>query len=156
MTFIAIARPTAFERAVVLIVQALFRAGFVLLYAVSRRTAHRQVGCFEGEAVLSYTLYLREIDAGRLPNGPAPAIAIHYWQLDADATLRDVVCVVRADEAHHRDINHGLASTLASEAVDPRPVAARHLFLMRPHSPPPKRGHDNPLPGELACAGGWL
>ncbi|KAF3447895.1 hypothetical protein FNV43_RR08602 [Rhamnella rubrinervis] len=26
--------------------------------------------------------------------------------LPADSTLRDVVMVVRADEAHHRDVNH--------------------------------------------------
>jgi len=31
----------------------------------------------------------------------------------ADATLRDVVLVVRADEAHHRDVNHGFANDLA-------------------------------------------
>jgi ubiquinol oxidase len=123
MTFVAIAKPTAFERAVILLVQALFWAGFVLLYAASRRTAHRLVGYFEEEAVLSYTLYLLEIDAGRVPNVAAPAIAIHYWQLPAGATLRDVVCVVRDDEAHHRDINHGLATQLAGEPQDPRPAA---------------------------------
>ncbi len=33
--------------------------------------------------------------------------------LPDDATLRDVVLVVRADEAHHRDINHGFANSLA-------------------------------------------
>jgi hypothetical protein len=37
---------------------------------------------------------------------PAPAIAIDYWRLPANATLKDVVTVVRADEAHHRDVNH--------------------------------------------------
>jgi ubiquinol oxidase len=37
---------------------------------------------------------------------PAPAIAIGYWRLPKDSTLRDVVMVVRADEAHHRDVNH--------------------------------------------------
>jgi ubiquinol oxidase len=30
---------------------------------------------------------------------------------------------VRADEAHHRDINHGLASHLAGEPVRPEPPA---------------------------------
>jgi|GEM_PF-2595627 len=65
-----------------------------------------------------YTLFLQEIDEGRSPNVPAPAIARHYWKLADDATLRDVVLVVRADEAHHRDINHGLASTMAGKPVD--------------------------------------
>ena len=60
----------------------------------------------------SYTLYLQEIDEGRSPNVAAPAIAKHYWKLADDATLRDVVLVVRADEAHHRDVNHAFAHSL--------------------------------------------
>lgn len=103
MTFIEIAKPTGFERLVVLVAQWIFYVGFFLLYLVSSRTAHRMVGYFEEEAVLSYTLYLAEIDAGRSPNVPAPAIAKQYWKLADDAMLRDVVLVVRADEAHHRD-----------------------------------------------------
>ena len=118
MTFIEIAKPTAFERMVILLVQWVFYVGFFLIYLVSGRTAHRIVGYFEEEAVLSYTLYLQEIDEGRSPNVPAPAIAKHYWKLPADATLRDVVLVVRADEAHHRDINHGFASKLSGLPVD--------------------------------------
>lgn len=115
MTFIEIARPTVFERLAVMLAQWVFYVAFFVLYLVSARTAHRVVGYFEEEAVLSYTLYLQEIDEGRSPNVPAPAIARHYWKLPDDATLRDVVLVVRADEAHHRDINHGYASKLAGE-----------------------------------------
>jgi len=118
MTFVEIAKPTLFERLVIQLTQAIFYIGFFLLYLISARTAHRVVGYFEEEAVVSYTLYLKEIDEGRSPNVPAPAIARHYWKLDADATLRDVVLVVRADEAHHRDINHGFASKLAGKPVD--------------------------------------
>ena len=118
MTFIQIAKPTIYERLVVLLAQWIFYIGFFLLYLVSARTAHRVVGYFEEEAVLSYTQYLQEIDEGRSPNVPAPAIAKHYWKLPADATLRDVVRVVRADEAHHRDINHGFSSKLAGEPLD--------------------------------------
>ena len=116
MTFIEITRPTAFERLIVLLAQWIFYSGFFLLYLISSRTAHRLVGYFEEEAVLSYTLYLAEIDAGRVPNVPAPAIARRYWKLPADATLRDVVLVVRADEAHHRDVNHGFADALVGDA----------------------------------------
>lgn len=123
MTFIQIAQPTWFERLLIQLVQAAFYLSFFALYLVSPRTAHRIVGYFEEEAVLSYTLYLHEIDAGRAPNVPAPAIARHYWKLPADATLRDVVLVVRADEAHHRDVNHGFASRLADEPVSVRAVA---------------------------------
>ena len=35
-----------------------------------------------------------------------------------DATLRDVILIVRADEAHHRDINHGFSSKLAGLPID--------------------------------------
>ncbi|RZJ00223.1 MAG: oxidase [Brevundimonas sp.] len=123
MTFIEVAKPTWFERLVVQLAQAIFYIGFFLLYLISSRTAHRVVGYFEEEAVISYTLYLKEIDEGRSPNIPAPAIAIHYWKMAPDATLRDVVLKVRADEAHHRDVNHGFASTLAKLPASPVPSA---------------------------------
>ena len=123
MTFIEIAKPTVFERLVILLAQWVFLVLFSLLYLISSRTAHRVVGYFEEEAVISYTLYLQEIDEGRSPNVPAPAIAKHYWKMADDATLRDVVLLVRADEAHHRDVNHGYASKLNGEAVD-RSLAA--------------------------------
>jgi ubiquinol oxidase len=123
MTFIEVARPTALERLLILVAQWTFYVGFFILYLVSRRTAHRLVGYFEEEAVLSYTQYLAEIEAGRTPNVAAPAIARRYWKLADDATLRDVVRVVRADEAHHRDINHGLANQLSGEPAEPAPVA---------------------------------
>ena len=104
-----------------------------MLYLLSRRTAHRLVGYFEEEAVLSFTQYLEEIDASRLPNVAAPAIARRYWMLADDAMLRDVVLVVRADEAHHRDVNHGLANQLSGELVDPAPVSPypRHADTAR-------------------------
>jgi ubiquinol oxidase len=123
MTFVQIAQPNLFERLVIILVQWVFYIGFFLLYLVSKRTAHRVVGYFEEEAVISYTLYLKEIDEGRSPNIEAPAIAKHYWKMPATATLRDVVLVVRADEAHHRDINHGFASSLAGLPVDPAATA---------------------------------
>jgi ubiquinol oxidase len=77
------------------------------------RAAHRVVGYFEEEAVISYTHYLAEIDEGRSADVPAPEIAKRYCGLSEEATLRDVVLVVRADEAHHRDVNHGFANELA-------------------------------------------
>ena len=86
MTFIEIARPTVLERLVILGVQWVFYLAFFALYLLSAKTAHRVVGYFEEEAVISYTLYLRELDEGRSPNLPAPAIARHYWKLGADCT----------------------------------------------------------------------
>jgi len=110
MTFMEIARPSAFERLMVLIAQALFFTFYLVLYLVSSRTAHRLVGYFEEEAVVSYTRYLEEIDAGRIDNVPAPTIAIEYWNLARDARLREVVIAVRQDEAGHRDVNHSIAA----------------------------------------------
>lgn len=54
MTFIEVAKPTYFERLVIQLAQAIFYVGFFLLYLVSARTAHRVVGYFEEEAVISY------------------------------------------------------------------------------------------------------
>ena len=110
MTFIEIAKPNAFERFLVLTAQAVCWNMFFVIYVFFPRTAHRIVGYFEEEAVYSYTEYLREIDNGSLPNIPAPKIAIDYWSLSVDATLRDVVIAVREDEAKHRDVNHEFAS----------------------------------------------
>jgi ubiquinol oxidase len=112
MTFIEIARPSWLERTLVLIAQAGFFTFFLLLYIVSSRTAHRLVGYFEEQAIYSYTQYLEEIDSGRVENVPAPRIALDYWKLPSDARLREVVLAVRADEAEHRDVNHGFAEQL--------------------------------------------
>lgn len=112
MVFVTIAKPNAFERLLVLLVQGGFFNAFFLLYLLAPRTAHRIVGYLEEEAVISYTHYLEEIDAGRHPNIPAPQIAIDYWKLPQDATLRDVVLATRTDEGNHRDVNHGFADIL--------------------------------------------
>jgi ubiquinol oxidase len=106
MTFMEVAQPKWYERALVFAVQGVFFNAYFLLYLVSPRLAHRITGYLEEEAIWSYTQFLKEIDAGRIENVPAPAIAIDYWRLPKDATIRDVCMVVRADEAHHRDVNH--------------------------------------------------
>jgi ubiquinol oxidase len=129
MTFIEISQPTWFERAVIIGVQWVFYLFFFALYLISAKTAHRVVGYFEEEAVISYTHYLAEIDEGRSENVRAPAIAIRYWGLAADATLRDVVEVVRADEAHHRDVNHGFANLLAGLPVREAAPCPPHVEL---------------------------
>ncbi len=43
---------------------------------------------------------------------PAPEIAINYWGLDKNATLREVIEVIRDDEAGHRDRNHAIADSI--------------------------------------------
>jgi ubiquinol oxidase len=133
MTFIEVAKPTAFERFVVVAAQWVFYLFFFGLYLISPKTAHRVVGYFEEEAVISYTHYLGEIDEGRSANVAAPEIAKRYWSLPADATLRDVVLVVRADEAHHRDVNHGFANELAGLAEPSLVPAAWPHEQLQPH-----------------------
>ncbi|MEM6933030.1 MAG: alternative oxidase [Pseudomonadota bacterium] len=114
MTFIHIAQPTRFERMLIMIAQAIFYNFYFFLYLFAPRTAHRVVGYLEEEAVVSYTQYLEEIDGGRIENVAAPQIAIDYWNLPEAATLRDVVIAVRADEAEHRDVNHGFANKMVA------------------------------------------
>jgi ubiquinol oxidase len=113
LTFIQIARPSRFERLLILIVQGAFYNVYFLLYLLSPATAHRVVGYLEEEAVYSYTTYLAGVDNGTYANVPAPAIAIDYWKLAADARLREVIIAVRADEAMHRDVNHQFADHLS-------------------------------------------
>ncbi len=122
MTFIEIAKPTLFERLVILAAQWAVLVLHSILYLVSSKTANRVVCYFEDEAVISYTLYLKEIDEGRSPMVPAPAIAIQYLEIAPDATTRDVILVGRADETHHRVNNHGYSSKLAGKTVY-RPIA---------------------------------
>lgn len=116
MTFINIAQPSVFERFLILIAQGVFFNLYFLLYLFAPKTAHRVVAYLEEEAVVSYTQYLAAIDEGKLENVPAPQIAIDYWKLSPDARLRDVVLVVREDEAGHRDRNHCFADALTKEA----------------------------------------
>lgn len=132
MTFVEIAKPTIFERFVIIAVQWVFYIAFFLLYLISAKTAHRVVGYFEEEAVISYTHYLAEIDEGRSANVPAPPIAVRYWKMPANSTLRDVVLLVRADEAHHRDVNHGFSNELkgvppVNQAIAPYPEHALEI-----------------------------
>ena len=109
MAFVELCQPNLLERLLVLLAQGMFFNGFFLLYLISPATAHRMVGYFEEEAVVSYTRFLEQIDAGAIANMPIPEFARAYWHLDAGARLRELVIAVRQDEAHHRDVNHQLA-----------------------------------------------
>ncbi|MDP1644700.1 MAG: alternative oxidase [Thiobacillus sp.] len=113
MTFIHITHPSGLERLLILLAQGVFFNLYFLLYMISPKTAHRVVGYLEEEAVHSYTEYLAGVDDGTYANVPAPRIAIDYWKLAAVARLRDVIIAVRADEAHHREVNHEFADELA-------------------------------------------
>ena len=112
MTFIHVAKPTFIERIIILIAQFIFIITYAIIYLISQRTAHRIVGYFEEEAVISYTEYLNELESGAIPDEPAPEVAINYWNLPLHSTLKDVVRVIRDDEAGHRDVNHNFANVI--------------------------------------------
>lgn len=112
MAFIEIAKPSKLERLLIIIVQGVFFNLFFLLYLISPKTAHRLVGYFEEEAVISYTNYLAEIDAGNHANVAAPEMAIKYWNLSKDATIREMIIAIRGDEMNHRDVNHSFANSI--------------------------------------------
>ncbi|PHU01288.1 Ubiquinol oxidase 2, mitochondrial [Capsicum chinense] len=106
MTMVELVQPIRYEKLLVIAVQGAFFSFYFVLYLLSPKLAHRVFGYLEEEAIHSYTLYLNDIDRGEIENVPAPAIAIDYWRLPKDVTLKDVVTVIRVDEAHHRDVNH--------------------------------------------------
>ncbi len=112
MTFVHIAQPNWFERFLIILAQGIFYNAFFVLYVLSPKTAHRVVGYFEEEAIVSYTEYLAGVDSGIYDNVPAPKIAIDYWQLAADARLREVIIAILKDETKHRDVNHDFANQL--------------------------------------------
>ena len=112
MTFIEIAKPTFVERIIIMMAQLIFILMYLFIYIISQKTAHRIVGYFEEEAVISYTEYLKEIEEGKIENIKAPEIAINYWNLPLNSRLKDVIEVIRDDEAGHRDVNHSFANIL--------------------------------------------
>lgn len=120
LTWIKVINPSPFDRFLVMGAQGVFFNVYFLAYLLAPKACHRFVGYLEEEAVVSYTAFLKEIDAGRIENTPAPKIAIDYWHLDDNALLRDVVLSVRADEAAHRDVNHILSDRIKQKNVDLR------------------------------------
>jgi len=86
------------------------------LYVIKPQLLHRFVGYLEETAVHTYTniVTMTETPGTKLHEAwkdlPAPEAAIEYWQLPADATWVDCLKRMLADESHHRDVNHAMAS----------------------------------------------
>ncbi len=116
MTFIEVAKPSFFERALILFAQAIFWNVYFVMYVFAPRTCHRLVGYFEEEAVISYTAYLAQVESNPELNIAAPKIAIDYWHLPKTAKLSDVIKAVRNDEQNHADVNHEFARELDNKA----------------------------------------
>ncbi|KAG2499349.1 hypothetical protein HYH03_002924 [Edaphochlamys debaryana] len=127
LTFFQLRQPGLLFRGAVIAAQAVFFNAYLLAYVLSPRTCHAFVGFLEEEAVKTYTHALEEIDAGRLwKDRPAPPIAVQYWGLKKDATMRDLILAVRADEACHAHVNHTL-SKLRKDDVNPFAAGASQL-----------------------------
>jgi len=113
LTFVKLKKPSYAFRTAVVATQGIFMNLFFVAYIASPRFCHRFVGYLEEEAVKTYTDIIHEIDNGKLKHWqtqPAPQIAIDYWHLRPDASMRDLMLAVRMDEANHRDVNHTFAS----------------------------------------------
>ena len=100
MTFMELSNQRWHQRVIVVCGQGLFFAAYTLFYVLTPRIAHRFVGYLEEEAVHTYTEMLKMVDAGKIKNVPAPEIAIKYWNMPTDATLRDVILVVASSAPH--------------------------------------------------------
>lgn len=118
MIALTLKKPGLLFRLTVLSSQAIFMTWYSLMYMISPRYCHRFVGYIEEEAVRTYTVMLASIDAGELDlfvKEKAPFIARDYYRLPETASWRDVLLCIRADEMHHRDVNHTFASLDANE-----------------------------------------
>jgi ubiquinol oxidase len=112
MIFIEIAKPNWFERWMIITAQLLFWHFYMLLYIFFPKVAHRMVGYFEEQAVVSYSSYIKALDLGLIENIDAPQIAKSYYGLPKDSKLRDVVIAVREDERGHAHENHRMADEI--------------------------------------------
>ena len=114
MIFIEIAKPNWLERWMIITAQFLFWHFYMFLYIFFPKVAHRMVGYFEEQAVISYTSYLKAIELGKIDNIPAPKIAKNYYGLSEDARLKEVVVAVREDERGHSKLLGSLLDLLHS------------------------------------------
>merc|ERR1712113_55242 len=102
-------------RVLVWLAQGVCVTGLTALYTVHPKSLHRFVGYLEEVACDTYSSMIRLMDTPgtKLHEAwselPAPPIAKGYWRLDRDATWRDVLLQIYADESHHRDVNHSFA-----------------------------------------------
>jgi len=105
-----------FTRAIVSVGQVALTPFLAALYVIRPQLLHRFVGYLEETAVHTYTniVNITETPGTHLHSAwkdtPAPAVAINYWKLPADAMWVDCLKRMLADESHHRDVNHAMAS----------------------------------------------
>ncbi|GAX79522.1 hypothetical protein CEUSTIGMA_g6963.t1 [Chlamydomonas eustigma] len=107
LTFLEIRKPGLLFRGMVILAQGIFFNLYFIAYIISPKLCHSLVGYLEEEAVRTYTHMLNDIEKGYVwKDRLAPAIGINYWKLAPEATMRDLILAVRADEACHSKVNH--------------------------------------------------
>lgn len=113
LTFLQIRQPGLVLRFTILIAQYVFILYYGFHYMFFSRIAHRMVGYLEEEAVVTYTSMIQHYDEGKLPRWQTKKPsneAIKYWDLPENATMRELLLAIRADEVNHREYNHYMAS----------------------------------------------
>jgi len=104
------------------------------LYLIRPQLLHRFVGYLEETAVHTYTniVHTTETPGTRLHAAwhatLAPAEAIEYWKLPSDARWVDCLKRMLADESHHRDVNHAMASMTDEQLLgESNPFIHEHI-----------------------------
>lgn len=129
LTFMQLRQPGILFRAAVLGGQAFFFNFYCIAYTLSPKSCHAFVGYLEEEATKTYTRAIQDLDDGKLPQWThltAPDIGKKYWRLAPDATMRDLLLAVRADEACHMHVNHTF-SHLDKDAPNPFQPGSVHV-----------------------------
>lgn len=119
MSFVAIARPSGWQRFLIVLAQGAFYNSYFLLHLLSPRTAYRVAGYMSEQAIQGYTRYLEDLESGVQADIEAPAFAIDYWHLSPQAKISEMLVSMRADEAIHRDIQHAFADALVAGKLLP-------------------------------------
>lgn len=151
LTFIKLKDPGMLMRLMVLGAQGVFFNMFFVCYLVWPRVCHRFVGYLEEEAVVTYTRCIEDMEKGKLnefANTPAPDIARKYWGMPDNATVKDLIYYVRADESKHREVNHTFGNLLQN--ADPNPYVLDYSRLPKSVPRPTKT-----LEGQIEHPVGW-
>jgi hypothetical protein len=83
--FIELKKPGRLFQLSIALSQAIFFNMYFITYLMSPRLCHRFVGYLEEEAVHTYTVFLKQLDDGKLKewtNKKAPKVALEYYGLD--------------------------------------------------------------------------
>jgi hypothetical protein len=131
------------ERWAVLIAQTVHYIVCILIFAVYPRMGFRLMGYLLEESSVIMTHMINDLDMEKVASVPPTYFCIEFWGLasgglvtsdrnrpqeerqsaatiegvhnDDLLTLRDVVLLMRGDEMHYRDMDHGIANRIDAE-----------------------------------------